>query len=63
MSAQGNVVYEVRAKVRCSTCDGSGAINGGMAQCPACGGAGVILRWVTLQEAIAASLVPPEGTR
>ena len=59
MSAQGSTIYEVRAKTRCSLCSGEGRLNESESQCPACEGAGVTVRWLPLQEALAASLLPP----
>ena len=54
-----NVSYEVIAKMQCTTCAGEGRINESATPCPSCHGKGVIERRVSLQEALAAVLVPP----
>lgn len=59
MSAQGQTSYEVRAKSLCTTCGGSGRLNDSGTPCPSCRGEGAVIRWVSLQEALAATLMPP----
>jgi DnaJ-class molecular chaperone len=54
-----NVSYELIAKMQCGTCHGEGRINESATPCPSCHGKGVIERRVSLQEALAAVLVPP----
>lgn len=54
-----SVSYELIAKTQCSTCQGEGRINESASPCPSCHGKGVIERRVSLQEALAAVLVPP----
>jgi DnaJ-class molecular chaperone len=58
MSEQ-DVLYEIRATLRCSTCSGEGRLNESQTQCPTCHGQGKIYRWVPAQQAIAAIMIPP----
>lgn len=54
-----NVSFELFAKIGCSTCHGEGVVNQSQQDCPTCHGKGVIERRVSLQEALAAILIPP----